>query len=879
VFVQQLDHTSQFFSVDGRWAHSRLARVAFAIPGCIDPALLQPLLPFLPTIPDEVNPKGDIHVPSEVAAPILKVLDDMTEKAERVYRANAPILDTAYADLADPDRTRMMTLAQIARTLLGRNDPKWSPSPAALLAVRKALLHNEFRFRSDTRSHRMTNVFAIRPKNDVQVVETVHEWVREYREHLAASVNSPKKGTKTSGKGVTYVTDFIDKARRLIANSRKDRDANLGNVGPSKTRFSLEDNSTTVRPVFGERFSSSDKQIIQFLQAWVLTKQFENISGLHAACTSLVMSTGCYEPGKIQHTRAADPHVDAIQRSTGALFLQEIGVITPYENLAVYDEQLMLPTIRRSRNLELLNTKAEILRKDPDFQDSMAGMRRDWGEKTVYCIDDAGAHEIDDGISVERVKNTNSEYWIHVHVANPTAFFGKAHTLSGLAAHMGETVYTPERVFPMLPLWAVEGFFSMQRNRPVITFSSRVDSSGNVLETKIEHGTVHYVVSITPSELSTVLGDKTTLEKRKLVVGGQLPPRANERSPPKLDSKQILELQDMYGVARTLWEKRKAAGSIRITSGDPSVRVYENKKTSGLTWNEPSLDAARSIQGDPIIEFTNTIPKRHISFDMNATNIVEEMMILAGQSAASWCAERNISVMYRGTIEMPNSNGVSMDDFKQQTIEPYLEKHGDLSLVLASKYMSSRGRAVAHFSPLPHKTIGVASYAKVTSPLRRFSDMMSHWQIEAAIRYEARTGKKLNAAEVDTSESGLPFSQRQMQDSIVTLQPKEVIIRQTKRNSVKYWTALAFMRAFHYKEAELPATFRCWVSHVHMDSRPLMGGAVGQIPEYGLQVTMMNEVDAREGDEWEVAIDTVDLFRAQIYVKPVRLLHREAELL
>ena len=838
---------------------------------------MQPLLPFLPTDPYAPVPKGDVSVPLAVAAPVVKVLEDLTNKSDNIYRANAAVLDTAYADLADPTRIRMMTLAQIARALLGHNDPNWVPTPETLLAVRKALLHKEFHFPMDKRSHRMTNVFAIRPKSDVKVIETVHEWIRDHREQLATSISQIDRGKETQSKGATYVADFIKKARRLVAISRKDREPNLGNVGPSQSRFSLKDNAAATRPVFGERFSSTDKKIIQFIQAWALIGQFRAIPGLHSACTSLLMSTDLYDMGVVQHLPEIDADTTRVQRSTGALFLQEIGVILPYENLAVYDEQLMLPTVRYSRNLELLTAKAEALKKNPDFKDTMADMRRHWGKTTVYCIDDAGAHEIDDGISIERLKD--NEFWVHVHVANPTAFFGKAHSLTGLAAHMGETVYTPERVYPMLPLWAAEGHFSIERNRPVITFSSRVDSAGNVLETRIQHGTVYNVVSITPSELSEVLGEKPTLDTTRIVVGGEVPPKAVKRSAPKLDSKQVLDLQDMYAVARKLWERRKAAGAINITHDFPSVRVYENTKGPGLAWNPPSLDAARRIQGDPIIEFSNHVPTRTVSPDINATQIVGEMMMLACQTAASWCAERNIPVMYRGTIETPNDAiGMTAQEFEEDVVKPYLDKHGDLTRILASRYMRSRGRAVAHFAPLPHKIMGVSGYVKVTSPLRRFSDMMTHWQIEAAIRYEARTGEKLDAAQLDTSQSGLPFSQRQMQDSIVTLQPKEKIIKQVKRSSSLYWLHLALMRAFHYKEAELPPTFKCWINHVPLVKNPSNLAAVGNIAELGLQVKLTQGVDARLGDEWEVALDSVDYFRGKIFVKPVRLLFREAGL-
>lgn len=95
-------------------------------------------MPFLPTDPDNANPKGEVHIPAQVAAPVQRLLDSLAEQSEAVYRKNAAVLDTAYDVLADSSRTRMMTLAQIAKTLLARGNTAWSPSSSDLLAVRKA---------------------------------------------------------------------------------------------------------------------------------------------------------------------------------------------------------------------------------------------------------------------------------------------------------------------------------------------------------------------------------------------------------------------------------------------------------------------------------------------------------------------------------------------------------------------------------------------------------------------------------------------------------------------------------------------------------------------------------------------------------------------
>ncbi|KAG9194320.1 hypothetical protein G6011_04355 [Alternaria panax] len=866
VFVQQLNNESQFFSVNGRWTHSLIGRVSFAIQGCIDPALLDPLVPFLPTNPGLANPKGEIHVPRELSAPVVATLEHMTAEAERIYRTNAPVLDGAYDVLADSTRTRMMTLSQIAKILLGKKDPTWVSSPAALLAVRKALNHNEFRFNSDARSHRLTNVFAIRPKADVELMETVHEWIREYREYRALSVSSfadAQDARRSRTKGTSNVTDFLVKARRLIANSRKFREPTYGGVGPSKSS-SPPGESSNLRITWGEPFTSTDKQIINFLQAWVLTDQFKGMAGLQSACTSLVSASGFYGSDIFADTKTKDDSLSNIRQATGLLFLQEIGVISPHDNPAIYDEQLMLPTVRLSRNLELLNNKAELTRRNPDFRDIMAHLRRDWGSTTVYCIDDVGAHEIDDGISIERVKDASSEFWIHVHVANPTAFFDKTHTLSGLAAHMTESVYTPERFFPMLPSWVTQEYFSLDKNRPVITFSSRIDSTGCILETKIQHGIIQNIVSITPSEVAILLGDHNTTKTRRLVVGGEVP-RGKERPPPSIDPSQLEELRDLYTAAQALWERRRIAGGVRFATGNISARVFESANQGGLSWNAPSLDRARFIQGDPIIELTNSIPDSFMQLTIGPRNITEEMMLLAGQTAAAWCTERNIPVMYRGTIEPPNGDLKPKE--LQQLVQAHYEEHGKVRLDLAARWTRSLGMAVAHSSPLPHKIVGVPGYIKVTSPLRRFTDMIAHWQIEAAVRWEAQTGQKFKL--VPDSKSILPFSQRQMQESILTLSPRERIISMAKRNSTQFWVMQAIFRAFKHKQGELPDTFRFWTRGMQLKR----GLVYGDIPEYGLRA-FMNTYDCEEGDEWEVALERVDLFSRLIYVKPIRLLNR-----
>lgn len=375
--MQQFESVCQFYSVNGRWSHTTLGNVSFIISGYIDPDLVLPLVPYLPTKPDEASILSEVHVPPHLRAPVKDLLEDISHNSEKIYRENSTTLDNAFSTLADDDRIRIMTLSQIAKTLLAPQDLDFTPTSAALLAVRKALKHNEYRFRSDLRSSRITNVITIRPKKDVEVVELVHTWIRQYQELRAVQVKTPRFGGNINFLGAAKVSKFIDKARRLIQISRKSRDPLLGQVGMSKVVTDTVNGLQNRGHTYSESFDEADRSIITFLQAWALTGQFESMHDLQSACAVILQATESYNPENYTIDRASQH--GTFDRRCGYLFLQEIGVVSPHDNKAIYDEQLMLPTLRLSRNLNLLNVKAESTRRNPDFRDSMADMRHDWG--------------------------------------------------------------------------------------------------------------------------------------------------------------------------------------------------------------------------------------------------------------------------------------------------------------------------------------------------------------------------------------------------------------------------------------------------------------------------------------------------------------------
>jgi hypothetical protein len=119
-------------------------------------------------------------------------------------------------------------------------------------------------------------------------------------------------------------------------------------------------------------------------------------------------------------------------------------------------------------------------------KDSVEHLREDH-TPTVFVIDSPGAHELDDGISVEPIYEGSQikDYWIHVHVADPTSYLTPDHPLSLIAQTNVSSVYLAERHCPMIPDQLNQSLFSLKKDARALTFSIRLSTSGEISEYKI----------------------------------------------------------------------------------------------------------------------------------------------------------------------------------------------------------------------------------------------------------------------------------------------------------------------------------------------------------------------------------------------------------
>lgn len=143
--------------------------------------------------------------------------------------------------------------------------------------------------------------------------------------------------------------------------------------------------------------------------------------------------------------------------------------------------------------------------------------------------------------------------------------------------------------------------------------------------------------------------------------------------------------------------------------------------------------------------------------------LVSEMMILTGEVAGRYGQSHNIPLPFRAQMQ------------------PELPPEEELMLLEAGPVRSCAirrcmPRSEMGVSPSRHASLALDVYTQVTSPIRRYSDLLAHFQIKAHLRGDA-----------------LPFSSQELQEilMITTSTAKEATL--VERQTNRYW-ALEYLR-------------------------------------------------------------------------------------
>ena len=861
VCLGRFNRFDHFYTIAGEWFATQTLKPRFVVKNFIrDPADLGPVISALPSVTgaaDILRLLREQHAgPSRpVGAKLIQKMIAFQAAVHEVQQKHIRNLSAA-STLLGPEE-KIMTLRQIASVLLRSGSMTTSQqlffSPEELYAVHITICKNDTAFRPLERTNHSGNscVFAVNAQYDASIIDTTEDVVRQFLERPPAS---PVR----LGTSVNVFVDFVDWARSAIDNSRTSRDwSPHGMLSPCKQNPPEPRPTTPHFPL-----TSLHHCIVEFMHLWAASDRFNRSSRLHWLGAAILRAVDRYD------------EAETLDASVGWTFLQEIGWISPWELHTRHAMRLPGVQLLRSGGVEPWPEDAKQIDLEPD---QLEPLRKDFADLTVYCIDSEDTADVDDGISLERTKE--GEHWIHVHVADPASRIRPDSWQAERAARLTQSSYLAGHEQPMFKDDIVRKTFSLAPGSPSLTFSAKVTESGELADYKITPGIIRKVVYVTPEDVSRITGDDKSafpVPPGLLEVGV----RPNITSP----TRQMTKAEDLSGQQqediKTLGRLAHTLHKTRLENG--ATPAYTPRLTVNVSLQHSSLASMDNgfvvSQGDPYIRVQYE--------ESSGSPLISSLMQLAGQVAAKWCHARGIPIPYRiQALARPNAKALRA--YTSEVLYPQL---------LAGKIPSPDDYRVLRklvgnqdISTIPslNFSMGLDMYTKATSPLRRFSDLLVHWQIEAALLEEHRRGSSLirgssvsyAVSHVSTkseasSLSFLPFSRRDLDERIFPqLRVREQYTRLLQNyEGTEEWFFQALLRAWKFGDSPqpLPETFRFTAVEV-VPSLMVIGTinwfdrrAIMELEHLG-SVAPLAEVKA--GDVFTVKLQNVNVHSRRILVR------------
>jgi hypothetical protein len=797
IYVQSVHKQKQIYTDRGNWRICSNREIDYIVKGFAPTVLIDPIKPYFPDRParalSEIQTVPEGGLPRPLGRPLIEMMAHFEQQVFEFYRHHALLLDRVHDLVADDSEFLRLTLEELAMKLLGIDEPQLNS--VNLFAVHQAVRQRPFAIEKDFNSS-FHPIYLVQPKRITNMVKQVTKWVREHQDFsVRASMAIETPGFKDHP-----MQQFIQKAQRLIRLSRKVRSPTvMSSVGPSSQKFrpGQDGKAMVYREVLTEKFTKTDQTIIEYMQLYAIPSVAMPSGILRSTASHVMRATGMY-------------NTLGLSESSTRMFLQELGVVTPWENLSLLDQNILLPghgmSLMEDMKWEEVEESSATI--SGSLTDSMKDLRRDWGDLPVYCIDAVTAQEIDDGVSLERVPGSEDTFWVRIHVANPTAFLKHDNPIMEYAKSRLATTYAPERTYPIFPTNFTQDNFSLANGRPTLTFSAKMNLQGEILETEVSNGTIRNVISLTHSTLQKFLDPQSRPPSESLTVGGEpveqpLPEgkRLRENLTPE-DKENFTILRKLMLGFRT---QRQKNGAMDIQFPRPDTALSVQMGTTPTKPYQIEVTEGRYYVGDPIIQLQMQDFNPHEVRDESKRYLVSLLMNLAGHIAGQFCSARNIPVVYDGTWYDP--------EYRHVTRENMGEFGGQAFYHLALP------KAISASIPLHHHMLGLDAYVKSTSPLRRFSDVIAHYQIEAALRFEHEHGRQFDAATdipepVETESpspeqctSPLPYSHLDLDNHIDYSQPLLARVRAISSYSTQHWACMLLFRAFYFAECPLPSSF------------------------------------------------------------------------
>jgi exoribonuclease-2 len=221
--------------------------------------------------------------------------------------------------------------------------------------------------------------------------------------------------------------------------------------------------------------------------------------------------------------------------------------------------------------------------------------------------------------------------------------------------------------------------------------------------------------------------------------------------------------------------------------------------------------------------------------DSRSRQLVAEMMILAGEVAGRYGQTHQIPLPFRG---QPQPELPSEEELLQLPAGP----------VRFCAMRRCMPRSEMSITPARHAGLGLDTYTQVTSPIRRYTDLLAHFQIKAHLRGDP-----------------LPFSAEQLQEVMLSVTTAAYEATLVERQTNRYW-GLEYLR--RHADQVWQALVLRWLRE--QDNEGLI-----LLEDLGLELKMRFRRSVALGDRLDVQVSHADPRQDVIHFK--ELIAQEAQ--
>jgi len=338
------------------------------------------------------------------------------------------------------------------------------------------------------------------------------------------------------------------------------------------------------------------------------------------------------------------------------------------------------------------------------ISDQEIARRRDFREVLTFTIDPIDAKDFDDALSIQTLENGHIE--IGVHIADVTHYLTPDSALDKEAYQRSTSVYLVDRVCPMLPEKLSNNVCSLVPNEDRLTFSAvfTFDEKDHIVQRWFGKTVIHSDMRFSYETAQTILEGKPLPALLELDIFSQL----NDA------------LKTMHRLSQKMRKAREKAGAISFETEEVRFRLAPD--------------------GTPLEAYVKERKDTHL--------LIEDFMLLANKEVALHIEQKaegqqEIPFVYR-VHDLPDASkvadfarfaaamGIPMKvDTPRQIADSFnllmkSARKDDRLKLLEPLAIRTMAKAVYSSNNIGHYGLGFSHYSHFTSPIRRYSDVLTH---------------------------------------------------------------------------------------------------------------------------------------------------------